>query len=68
MGEIEAQLVSINQGAFLLNMLTQHLPECLVHQMRRGVIRFNSCSQRLINASQDSVACSHCATNNDRMV
>ena len=42
MGEIEAKLVSIDQGTFLLNVLAQHLPECLMHQMSRGVICFNS--------------------------
>jgi hypothetical protein len=56
MGEIETQAISGNQGAFLLHMPAEHLPQRGMEQVGRGMIEHDGTAALFIDARLETIA------------
>lgn len=56
MNKVEAGSVAINHGAALLNMGTEHFSQCLVHQVRHGVVAGRRFAVFFIDLSAEEIA------------
>ena len=54
--KVEAGSVAINHGAALLNMGTEHFSQCLVHQVRHGVVAGRRFAVFFIDLSAEEIA------------
>ncbi|MNK89838.1 hypothetical protein D3C87_1098620 [compost metagenome] len=53
MAEVEAQALTVDQRAFLLNVIAQHLAQCSVQQVSRGVVQRRGVTHLGVNVGLD---------------